>query len=220
MDSLATIPLLNPNAITTSGTYYLKSSAVNNCTSTKAVAVKVSISRPVIGVRYPTRTVQPNSSVQLIARNLGSNYTWNPPIGLSSPIVPNPIFNYDKQTEYTVTIKNDSGCVTVDTILVKVNALPGPIVPPDILLPKAWSPNGDGHNDKLIPLLVNMREIKYFRIFNRWGQLVYETNAVGQGWDGMFKGKPQVLDVYTWVAEGIGINGQVVKRAGNSVLIR
>ena len=54
---------------------------------------------------------------------------------------------------------------------------------------QAWSPNNDGHNDKLKVLTRNIRELKYFRIFNRWGQLVFETNSLTRGWDGMFNGK-------------------------------
>ena len=101
--------------------------------------------------------------------------------------------------------------------------MPVQLPPPtgtNILVPKAWSPNGDGHNDKLQPFTVNIKELKYFRIFNRWGQLVFETNSIGQGWDGIFKGQPQPLDTYQWIAEGIGNDGQPVKRAGNSVLLR
>jgi gliding motility-associated-like protein len=69
-------------------------------------------------------------------------------------------------------------------------------------------------------LTQNIRELKYFRVFNRWGQLVFETNSIGIGWDGMFKGKPQVMDVYTWTAEAVGVSGKTIKRMGNSVLLR
>jgi len=90
----------------------------------------------------------------------------------------------------------------------------------DIFVPKAWSPNNDGHNDRLYPLPVCIRELKYFRVFNRWGQLVFETNILGFGWDGIFKGQPQVFDVYTWTLEAYGEDGKYFKRAGNSVLLR
>ena len=57
-------------------------------------------------------------------------------------------------------------------------------------------------------------------MFNRWGQLVFETNIIGHGWDGIFKGVQQVMDVYTWTVEAIGEDGRYIKRAGNSVLLR
>jgi gliding motility-associated-like protein len=89
-----------------------------------------------------------------------------------------------------------------------------------IFVPKAWTPNKDGHNDKLFPICVNITELYYFRIFNRWGQLVFETNKIGEGWDGMFKGKEHVQDVITWTVEAMGVDGVHYKKAGNSVLLR
>ena len=112
------------------------------------------------------------------------------------------------------------GCTTVDTLLVKM-LFDGPLdTESDIFVPKAWSPNNDGHNDKLFPIPVKIKELKYFRIFNRWGQLVFETNILRNGWDGIFHGQPQVMDTYTWTLEAIGEDGKYFKRAGNSVLVR
>ena len=87
-------------------------------------------------------------------------------------------------------------------------------------VPNAWSPNGDGHNDKLYPLTINMKELKYFRVYNRWGQLMFETSTLGIGWDGTFNGQPQVMDVYTWTVEATGLDGVHYKQAGNSILMR
>jgi gliding motility-associated-like protein len=222
-DSLATIPLTNPNAISVSGTYYIKAVGVNSCASTKPVAVTVLIHKLIAGVRYPTVITSPNTSTQLSARNIGISYAWSPPVGLSSPFIKDPVFNYNSQTEYLINITRDNGCITVDTVLVKLLP-PDVITPPvprsDLFVPKAWTPNRDGHNDKLFPLTVNIRELKYFRVFNRWGQLVFETNMIGQGWDGIFQGKPAVMDVYTWTVEAIGVDGKYIKKSGNSVLIR
>ncbi|HEX6171746.1 MAG TPA: T9SS type B sorting domain-containing protein, partial [Chitinophagaceae bacterium] len=218
-DSLATIPLTNPNAIAVSGTYYIKAQGGNSCTSTKPVAVTVLIHKLIAGIRYPTVTTGPNVPLQLGARNIGLSYAWIPPVGLSSPFIKDPVFNYDRQTEYLINITRDNGCITVDTILVKIIPRDS-VVRSDLFVPKAWTPNRDGHNDKLFPLTVNIRELKYFRIFNRWGQLVFETNVIGQGWDGIFQGKPAVMDVYTWTVEAIGVDGKYIKKAGNSVLIR
>jgi gliding motility-associated-like protein len=97
---------------------------------------------------------------------------------------------------------------------------PGAVIESGIYVPKAWSPNGDGHNDKLFPIPVNIKELKYFRVFNRWGQLVFETSVLRNGWDGIFNGVPQVSDTYTWTVEAIGEDGKYYKRSGNSVLLR
>ena len=63
-------------------------------------------------------------------------------------------------------------------------------------------------------------KLKSFMVYNRWGQLVFETNRIGEGWNGIFKGQEQVSDVYTWTLEAIGEDGKYYKRAGNSVLLR
>jgi gliding motility-associated-like protein len=97
----------------------------------------------------------------------------------------------------------------------------GPLINgPAVFMPKAWSPNNDGHNDYLLPFLVNITRIKYFRIYNRWGIKVFETNVIGQGWNGIYNGKPQVIDVYTWTIETEAVNGTIYKSAGTAVLLR
>jgi len=173
-------------------------------------------------LRYTTLTAAVNVPMQLIARNFGNNYTynWAPAVGLNSYVVYNPVFNYNLQTEYTIAITSPVGCQVIDTLLVRIPGQSPLLVGIDIFVPKAWSPNGDGHNDQLRPLTLNIREIKYFRIFNRWGELVFETNIMGQGWNGIYKGKPAAMDTYTWTAEAVGNNGQTVRRSGNSILLR
>jgi gliding motility-associated-like protein len=219
-DSLATIPLNNPSSVNVSGTYYIKATGANGCSTTKPVAVTVLIYKLISGIRYQTQTTAANTDLQLSARNIGVQYNWTPPTGLNSPILKDPTFNYDRQVEYLVNITRENGCITVDTILVKIVAEPAGLIRSDLFVPKAWTPNNDGHNDKLFPLTVNIRELKYFRVFNRWGQLMFETNVIGLGWNGIFQGKPQVMDVYTWTVEAIGVDGKYIKKAGNSVLIR
>ena len=107
----------------------------------------------------------------------------------------------------------------MDTLVVNIDNPFGAFAP-NIFVPKAWTPNSDGHNDFLFPFMVNIRTLKYFRIFNRWGQLVFETNINGKGWDGIFRGKHQGADVYTWSVEAITIDGDIYKKSGNAVLIR
>jgi gliding motility-associated-like protein len=69
-------------------------------------------------------------------------------------------------------------------------------------------------------LTINVKELYYFRVFNRWDQLVFETNKLGEGWDGAYKGKEQVSDVYTWTVSAIGLDGKKYYLSGNSLLIR
>ena len=218
MDAAATTPLSNPSAVTTGGIYYIKAQSTGSCFTIRPVVV--SIKQKLNGIRYPTVTTTVNSPLQLQARNLGINYTytWIPQTGLDHSNVINPVFTHDSQTEYLINITSPAGCVTVDTLLVRID---GPVINgPAVFVPKAWSPNNDGHNDYLFPFLINITRIKYFRIYNRWGIKVFETNIIGQGWNGIYNGKPQMMDVYTWTIEAEAVAGYIYKSAGTSVLLR
>ena len=209
-------------APTATTTYTITSITDVNCTNTgNSSSVIIAVEPEVAGIRYPAVTATTNVPLQLTSRIIGNDYTysWNPFVGLNNSTIPDPIFTYDREMEYLIEMTSSAGCVTVDTLRVNLlNVIP--LDESDIFVPKAWSPNNDGHNDKLFPIPVKIRELKFFRVFNRWGQLVFETNILRNGWDGIFKGQPQVMDTYTWTLEAIGEDGKYYKRAGNSVLIR
>ena len=191
----------------------------NSCTSPPTATsngVTVSVTAPVPGIRYKAVTATPNIPLQLQARALGNNYSyqWIPPVGLNISNIKDPVFDYDKQTEYFIRISSGIGCITVDTLLVNI------VNTPSVFVPNAWTPNGDGHNDYLFPLTINVTQLKYFRVFNRWGQKVFETNIIGNGWDGNFNGKPQPIDVYVWTVEAVSSGGIIYKTSGRAVLLR
>ena len=162
-----------------------------------------------------------NTALQLIARTPGTGYSylWSPSAGLDRTDIKDPVFTNNSGVEYLVTLTSPAGCKVVDTILVTVRINTSNLTP-DAFVPKAWSPNADGHNDYLYPITVKISQLKYFRIFNRWGQMVFETNVIGKGWDGVYNGKQQTAEVFTWVLEAIGTDGKTIKRSGNSVLLR
>jgi gliding motility-associated-like protein len=109
--------------------------------------------------------------------------------------------------------QNEFGCS--DTLCRDVVARVNPLV--DVV--SAFTPNGDGINDRAIVIGFGVRTM-VFRIFNRWGELMFETADYRQGWDGTYKGKPQPMDAYAWTLEADLINGEKVKRAGSVMLIR
>jgi gliding motility-associated-like protein len=204
-------------------TYTISSLADAYCSATGNLSsATITVVSAITAVRYSTITADANTSTQINARSLAGNntYLWAPPVGLDAYNTINPVFKHNKTTEYLITITSEQGCNVTDTLLVKIKPPDAESPVEDIIAPKAWTPNGDGQNDLLRPKLINIRELKYFRIFNRWGELVYESNSSVEGWNGIYKGKPQVMDTYTWTAEGIGASGAVIKRSGNSVLLR
>jgi gliding motility-associated-like protein len=222
MDAANTVPLPDPTAVGASGTYYITGTANGGCSSTMSVQVVVKVNKATPGMTYPSVSTTANTSIQLNARDLGIGYTykWYPPVGINFNDIQDPTFNYNRQTQYTITLTPpDGSCPTVDTLLVKI-VQDGPELKSSLHVPNAWSPNGDGHNDRLYPLTINMKELKYFRVYDRWGQLMFQTSILGVGWDGTFNGQPQVMDVYTWTVEATGLDGVHYKLAGNSILMR
>ncbi|HTB25435.1 MAG TPA: T9SS type B sorting domain-containing protein, partial [Puia sp.] len=106
------------------------------------------------------------------------------------------------------------GCSMEDSIHVKY------YTGPDIYVPNAFTPNDDGINDVLRPIPVGISKLNYFRVFNRNGQLVFQTSQAGQGWDGRINGDPADMNTYVWEVKGIDYTGKTIFRKGTAVLIR
>jgi gliding motility-associated-like protein len=143
------------------------------------------------------------------------NYLWTPSTWLNNPAIANPISTPTGNILYKVTGTDATGCLGTDTIRVTVYDLEA-----DMYVPTAFTPNGDGSNDVIRPILLGMKKLNYFKIFNRFGELVFETNQIGKGWNGIFKGKAQDMASFVWMAEGITFKNQVRTKKGNLILIR
>ncbi len=157
-------------------------------------------------------------SLQLFGTG-GNNYQWSPGRFLNFTNINNPIANIlDPAIDtfrYFMTVTTE-GCSASDDILVKVFK-----TPPSFFVPSAFTPNGDNLNDRIKPILVGMKSLDYFRIFNRWGQLVYESNNTKLlGWDGNINGTPQKSEVYVYIAKATDFNNKVVTEKGTILLIR
>jgi gliding motility-associated-like protein len=148
----------------------------------------------------------------------GSNYVWRPTFGLNNPAISSPIANLPATIDsirYTVRITDDNGCTAEDNVLIKVFKGSS-----DFLVPNAFTPNSDGRNDLFKPIPVGIQQLQFFRVYNRWGQLIYTTSEIGQGWDGSFKGLKQVSGTYVYVVQGKDYSGKTISRKGAVVLIR
>jgi gliding motility-associated-like protein len=87
-------------------------------------------------------------------------------------------------------------------------------------MPNAFSPNGDGKNDVVKPLLVGYTQLNYFRIFNRWGQQVFATSNTELGWNGAYKNDASPIGTYYWIVSADDINGKEVVKKGDLTLLR
>lgn len=148
------------------------------------------------------------------ARPIGKTALWNPFIYLSDPAVFNPVFTGPSEKLYTIKLVTEGGCVTVDTQQVKV------FKEINFYVPNAFTPNGDGLNDYLRPVAAGFKAISYFRVYNRWGQLLFDLAWNENGWDGLFKGMPQQAQTVVWVAEGTTADGTVYRQKGSCILLR
>ncbi len=116
---------------------------------------------------------------------------------------------------YTITISDANNCTATDSAIVYKD-----VCPSYIYFPTAFSPNGDGANDFFKPKYsIDLR--KYFiRVYNRWGEEVFETNDVNEGWDGVYQEINQALSVFVWYAEYSFMNGEKHAQSGNVTLVR
>ena len=87
-------------------------------------------------------------------------------------------------------------------------------------MPNAFTPNGDNMNEVFRAVPLGIKKLNYFRIYNRFGQLLFYTNQQKGGWDGTYKGKPQNPDVYIWIVEGIDYQDNKIFKRGIVTLIR
>lgn len=87
-------------------------------------------------------------------------------------------------------------------------------------MPSAFTPNGDGRNDVIRPVLVGIKQLNFFRVYNRWGQMVFSTSQGSKGWDGTVGGNKQSSDNFVYMVQAVDYTGKVIVKRGNFVLVR
>ena len=285
-------------ALKDSGTYYVQIKSYGGCVATASTHVTILATEDVTA--GTSQSICKGSTVQLIATG-GTTYLWTPATSLSDPNIANPKASPQVTTNYTVTAKNDFGCVDtasvkitlLNTIAVKAiiassdflckpsdsatykDASTGDIAswswdfgngmkstlqnPPVqnyfiesnatdytvrlivadsagcadtashilkvenncyIAVPTAFTPNGDGLNDYLYPLNAYKATNLTFRVFNRYGQLVFETADWTKKWDGNRDGGPMPADVYVWMLTYTDQSNKKISLKGSTLLIR
>jgi gliding motility-associated-like protein len=189
-----------------------------NCILQDSVFVNVSSLNPLSVVANANPLViLPNTSTQLLGQPTGAyTYNWSPSQNLSSATTQNPTALLDQTTLFTLTV-SDGLCSGSDTVLVKV--YDSICQEPFVFIPNAFSPNKDGSNDKLY--VRGQYIFKFvFRVYDRWGELVWETSNINDGWDGTYRGKLLDPDVYDYYLQVTCIGGLENIIKGNVTLIR
>lgn len=160
----------------------------------------------------PDDTISPGQQTTLYSTG-GITYLWAPPTGLDFTSIPSPIASPDTTTTYKVIITDSTGCVREGNVTVYVFT-------PEIIIPKAFSPNGDGLNDTFSPIYLAIADMYIFRIYNRWGEVIFETDDVNTGWDGTYKGVPQEIGTYIYYIKAKTVEGVDIEIKNNMALIR
>lgn len=208
-------PLVTPDKTIT---YTLSVIDANGCNSLVTDEVTVDVTPPIKVSTFPFDTIaHPGDKFQLLATSIAPNYTWSPAIGLSDPNISNPILTVGplgSDQVYQVIAFTDAGCRGEGYVRLRVYK------GPDIYVPNAFTPDNDGRNDRFYPFPVGIRKINYFRVFNRWGQMVFSSAALHQGWDGKMGGQEQSSGMYVWMAEAVAGDGKVITKQGTVMLIR
>ncbi|HYH16571.1 MAG TPA: gliding motility-associated C-terminal domain-containing protein, partial [Flavisolibacter sp.] len=217
-DATSDKPIASP---VTSTTYTVTGRDVNGCfTSTATV--------PVIVYPYPVVELGPNLEVNVgfphqLKPTLSADVTtiqWSPSLGLSCTTCPTPMATPKQTTTYKIQVANKGQCISEDNITL-FTVCKGE----NMFLPNTFSPNGDSFNEAFYPRGRGLASVKTFRIFNRWGEVVFESgnfqvNDRSKGWNGMYKGKPASSDVYIYIIEVTCDNGTPLTFKGDVTLLR
>jgi gliding motility-associated-like protein len=143
-----------------------------------------------------------------------SSVRWTPSTGLDDPNSWTPNATVQNDIIYQVTVTSNAGCVATDSVIIKV--FKGSAV----YVPTGFTPNGDGRNDFLRGLYVGIRRVYYFRVYNRWGQQIFSTTNLIEGWDGTIRGAKQSTGTYVWMLKAEDLAGKIYEMKGVATLIR
>ena len=202
------------------GSYNIKliaKSPICNYAITKDTTILIRY--PVAGIKLPPVSAYINTNTRIKGRDLigeSYQYKWEPFWGIDSTKIASPIFNFNMNQVYKINYITKYGCITTDTL--SVNVFANNLV--DIFVPKSFSPNNDGVNDQLYAYLAGIKKFHFIRIYNKFGQLMFESKSNNTPWDGITNGRLQPIDAYVWFAEGEDINGKIISKTGSVMLLR
>ena len=207
-DSGSATPWVHP---LTSQSYWAIATSQYGCLDT--ISANIVVQPAAVLYLGDSVTLYPGQSYQMNPQTNCVTFMWLPPAGLSGAFISDPIATPDVSTKYIVYGTTEWGCKISDSINIYVD--------PETLLalPNAFTP-GNGSNNLFKILKNGIATLNYFRVYNRWGNLVYESNNIDAGWDGTYNGQPQPFDVYVYEVEAVTSTGKIFHKAGNVTLIR
>ncbi|GDX51088.1 hypothetical protein LBMAG27_01350 [Bacteroidota bacterium] len=205
----------NPTASPTVTTTYIVNSTDGICFSSSDTVVVTVNQLPIVSAGADVDLLY-GSTYQLYGYTNASNVQWSPSDFLSCTSCIDPVVNHlNTPMTYVMTATDSSGCRAEAEVHISLTCNEDLVY-----VPNAFTPNGDNKNDVFRIRTYGLSEVKAFRVFNRWGEMVFETYDVNQGWDGNWNGQACAPAVFVYYLEGTCANGQEVLKHGNVSLIR
>lgn len=196
---------------------YVVASASNGCVIEDSIWIAVSsIGDGLVNATATETLIPEGGTTTLVGEPSGLTYQWTPGTGVTNPTMQTTSVTVEQTTIYTLTV-SDGICSKSDTVLVKTYSFI--CGEPFVYVPNAFSPNGDKENDVLY-VRGQLIEGMVFRIFDRWGEMVFESTDRNYGWDGTFRGKALDPDVYDYYLKAICIDGEESIIQGNITLLK
>ena len=197
---------------------YLTASSSNGCVVDDSIFVNVSFIDSSLVVASASQYIAAvGSNVTLFGAPSGmDSYSWSPTTGVSNPTMQQTNATVNATTIFTLTV-SEGGCIRSDTTEIKVYEII--CEDPYVFIPNAFSPNGDNENDVLYVRGIWIEKM-VFRIFDRWGEMVFESSDPSIGWDGTFKGRKLDPDVYDFYLDVTCIGGLKSIIKGNVTLMK
>jgi gliding motility-associated-like protein len=195
--------------------YLAVATAPTGCMDTAAVSIAVKPFTLTLTANPDPVLAGTNTTLTTSGNFVYSVLSWSPSIFFANQTATTQnIVVKDTSKSFTVIGQSIDGCLDTATLFVTVD----PNLK-DFFIPNAFSPNGDGNNDVLKVYGSSVRDV-IMRIYNQWGELIFETKDINKGWDGTWKCRPQAVGVYVYVAQVTFYNNATMKRKGTVNLIR
>ena len=208
-----------------SGNYHVIVTATQqNCSAFPPTVLDsvIQIAAPIEAVDSVNVKAYKNQNTTISARFIPNyKYEWRnlagTTAGLKNANNYETVFNYAESVRYGIKLISPQGCVTSDSMWVRVFNVD--VI--DIFVPKTFTPNNDGKNDKIFPYLTpGIKTFNYFKIYNRFGNVLFLTKDYSQGWDGRLNGVNQPMGIYFWEASYIDANNVQQSKYGQFLLSR
>jgi gliding motility-associated-like protein len=205
-----TNPVATPEYSTT---YYLNTYSEYWCRTRDSILVIV-YPNVILDVTPKYSEVYKGETVTFDSEGFYSTINWDKELYLSDSSVANPICTPNSSITYIIEAQDALGiCKETDTVFVNYLGCQG------FKMPTAFSPNGDNSNDVLYVLQSGFESFDELSIYNRWGELIFNTENIGNGWNGTYKGVPQEIGTYVYNIKGT-CEGNKIDVKGNISLLR